>query len=691
MNLRSEFSSVRCMCLWTILVVTTLCLPNTLWAQTSGGSLDDVLLNLGPATEADVRIIAAGQANDPAGPKYPSVAVEQRTFTGLFRPYATSTQLAIFSDDGCDIYVDGTKIHSRLNVGQALPNLGASFHLVTPSQPWEAGRSYLIRIDYSNTIYQGLTDIDGATLFAFNGGGEGVYATVDRVIVDGSSPEDLGPELLCVGSDITLRAMPSPSTATFATGTPVWSLDEKPPSSTLVVNGTGVTQAFTPDVEGVYVLRATSDSGYDTFEVFVPRLTSLTITENGIDSTGFAFDRGNEITVTDISNEVLYICDHNGPLSAPNHISLSVTVEPDLPPELMSRVVYKVDGTGASPSAGNFGTSPEISLFSRGIYYTVSAGIDCNNNSALDGTERTHSGRVTTIDFSTAQIKGNRTSAPEESLFPVKDTEHFEVGGTFHFELTGNSVGPNSLIRYIVEDTDGITETLASGTGVSFDHTWSYDDRGDVRIRFYGDSNENSEFNWFSEYDISREIWVQKLYEHNLDVNVSTRVDDLVYLAYSQEMMEIALFVNIPKVQTCFDMNSLRALKKDSDDDWRSCIKLIANPNNYSTFVPGPGQPDPATSPFDMHAHVSDNNWDVTILENMNARGATTPRSDEMVIWWDGCQNNPTVVHELIHIWMESQDHVDDPTRIICRGDLVNPEDEPFQNKLSAAEAEAID
>ena len=80
-------------------MATALSLPNALFAQ-YGGSLDDVLLNLGAATEADVRIIAEGQANDPAGPKYPSVAVEQRSFTGQFTPASATTQLAIFSDDG---------------------------------------------------------------------------------------------------------------------------------------------------------------------------------------------------------------------------------------------------------------------------------------------------------------------------------------------------------------------------------------------------------------------------------------------------------------------------------------------------------------------------------------------------------------------------------------------------------------
>ena len=195
--MRSNLLSFLRLSLWALLLVTACGLPSPLWAQSSGGSLDDLLVNLGPATEADVRVIAAGQANDQAGPKYPSVAVEQRTFTGLFTPASATTQLAIFSDDGCDVSVDGTKIHTRLSVGQALPDLGQSFHLVTPSQPWEPGRAYLVRVDYSNTIYQGLTDIDGATLFAFNGGGTDtpisfhVIAKNETTYISGERTHDL--------------------------------------------------------------------------------------------------------------------------------------------------------------------------------------------------------------------------------------------------------------------------------------------------------------------------------------------------------------------------------------------------------------------------------------------------------------------------------------------------------------------
>ncbi|MEZ6055331.1 MAG: hypothetical protein R3C01_01380 [Planctomycetaceae bacterium] len=140
-------------------------------AQSPLDTLDGIFYDLGGDDESQVRAVAAAQAADSDGPNYKSVAVEQQTFFGMFTPTAATTQLAIFSDDGCDIYIDGTKVHARLNQGQALPNLSQSFYLVNPPSSWVPGQSYHIRVDYSNTFYQGLQDIDGATLFAFNGGG----------------------------------------------------------------------------------------------------------------------------------------------------------------------------------------------------------------------------------------------------------------------------------------------------------------------------------------------------------------------------------------------------------------------------------------------------------------------------------------------------------------------------------------
>jgi len=79
--------------------------------------------------------------------------------------------LALFSDDGCNVTVDGSLIHERMGQGQHLPNIGDSFHVLptalAPGEPVD------ITVDYSNIIYDddpdspGYPDIDGCTLFLY--------------------------------------------------------------------------------------------------------------------------------------------------------------------------------------------------------------------------------------------------------------------------------------------------------------------------------------------------------------------------------------------------------------------------------------------------------------------------------------------------------------------------------------------
>ena len=70
----------------------------------------------------------------------------------------------------------GCPLHSGLDQPQHLPDLAQSFHLIWPAPDpppnWQGGVSYQIRVVYSNVLYEGGLDIDGATLFAFDGGGE---------------------------------------------------------------------------------------------------------------------------------------------------------------------------------------------------------------------------------------------------------------------------------------------------------------------------------------------------------------------------------------------------------------------------------------------------------------------------------------------------------------------------------------
>jgi hypothetical protein len=102
-----------------------------------------------------------------------------RTFSGKYVPPELPEEkkgrfvygLALFSDDGCNVKVNGNLVHERLGKGQHLPNINDSFHVLqtalAPGEPTD------ITVDYSNTIYDDdpdssdYPDIDGCTLFLY--------------------------------------------------------------------------------------------------------------------------------------------------------------------------------------------------------------------------------------------------------------------------------------------------------------------------------------------------------------------------------------------------------------------------------------------------------------------------------------------------------------------------------------------
>lgn len=133
----------------------------------SAQTLPTILLDMGTANEAAVRAEASSQAA--SEPRYRSRAAGELTyFTGPFVPDSADTKLAIFSDDGCTVKIDGNAVHSRSGQGQHLPDLNQSFHVIDFT--FEAGRTYTLMVEYTNTIYPGDWDVDGCTLFAFGGG-----------------------------------------------------------------------------------------------------------------------------------------------------------------------------------------------------------------------------------------------------------------------------------------------------------------------------------------------------------------------------------------------------------------------------------------------------------------------------------------------------------------------------------------
>jgi hypothetical protein len=130
-------------------------------------------------------------------PKQRSIAVEQRTFEGAFTPADAQTTLAVYSDDGCDVYIDGQRVLNRLNTGQALVRPDHSVHGIDFN--FVPGQVYAIRVVYSNIRYLGPTDIDGVTLYSIGGQG-GTIASID-LDIDSDNNDDFGLPQQSAGED----------------------------------------------------------------------------------------------------------------------------------------------------------------------------------------------------------------------------------------------------------------------------------------------------------------------------------------------------------------------------------------------------------------------------------------------------------------------------------------------------------
>lgn len=197
-------------------------------AQTSYG-LSSCFMDEGSATLSAVMSRANTQAQN--GPKFPSASVDDHwVFEGNFKPRSSQTKLAIFADDGANVSraeldangnpTNWAPVNATLGVGQALPNLAQSFQVMNES--WNTSKTYRIKIEYKNLYYvptQTTPDVDGLTLFAFNGGGTVSdngdppapdYAWIDHLeySVDGVSWDPVDGTLgVQVGTQISFRVV----------------------------------------------------------------------------------------------------------------------------------------------------------------------------------------------------------------------------------------------------------------------------------------------------------------------------------------------------------------------------------------------------------------------------------------------------------------------------------------------------
>jgi hypothetical protein len=142
-----------------------------------------------------------------------------------------------------------------------------------------------------------------------------------------------------------------------------------------------------------------------------------------------------------------------------NKVRLSVAPPPGGELPVLSDALFVVTGD-ATPVRGNFASPPTITPGGSGEVHGVNVGIDMDGSETLElsgpAAEVTHSLVIRVINCAGSQVQAQRISdGPAEALFPIKSGEHFEIGGTFHFELTGGGIGPHSMIRYELRDTDG--------------------------------------------------------------------------------------------------------------------------------------------------------------------------------------------------------------------------------------------
>jgi len=155
-------------------------------AQTAASPLDDVLHDMQGAPWQAVEMTAREQAasNGPRFRSAPSQVPFYKSFEGTFTPQDALTRLAIFSDDGCDVSIDGLKVHAQKDRPQNMTVQSQALHKLNFAL--QAGRAYRVRVDFSNVIYLGEGDMDGVTLFAYTG--EAVTPTPTRVAEPTATP-----------------------------------------------------------------------------------------------------------------------------------------------------------------------------------------------------------------------------------------------------------------------------------------------------------------------------------------------------------------------------------------------------------------------------------------------------------------------------------------------------------------------
>ncbi|MBX3180112.1 MAG: hypothetical protein KF886_22415 [Candidatus Hydrogenedentes bacterium] len=189
-------------------------------------------------------------------------------------------------------------------------------------------------------------------------------------------------------------------------------------------------------------------------------------------------------------------------------------------------------------------------------------------------------------------VLSKRTSSPTEAnLFPVKEGEQYEVGGTFQFVLDNSSPAPSSATRYEIQNMNSGTNTIGGGAGHTFSHTWqdgafsTY--LGNTRIRFYCDANGNEQYDSGEEYVFSSTFLVVRPRVIHFNVQVSDQI------------------ANPPNAEALLAEAQNVLLRKDDEEDWRAAVEYHVK--SYSTYTPDPNDRPDVLAPFSSTSNSQHN------------------------------------------------------------------------------------
>lgn len=455
-----------------------------------------------------------------------------------------------------------------------------------------------------------------------------------------------GPLEICVNEVAKYTAFPSPEGCEFPDGEPTWlAPGETPVSQAGLAAWEFKTKWATP---GLKTVTATCGTSAKTIEVTVLKIDSITLTETK--APGFTLTT-NAHTVTGLTSDFVYVFPNNNV-----ELSYSAAVNSD-------KFLFKVIGSGATPQAGSFDGAGKVKITlpfggTNALVYNFYVGCDANSNGVLDDDERSHSLTSKFVSLY-APVKAKRTSAPVEQLYKVNTNDHFEVGGTFLFDLEQTFVGSNGqtvVINWELWDSDGGDDLLAHGTGTSFSHTFVGGDQGDAYVRFFCDNNGNGDHDGDD--------------EHFLESNYF-RVQDMKTYTFRVKISDLAI-TTANQVQDKLDASAVIALRKDKEDDCRATIILKGVP---MTPVPGfnaitEGLTDPVSGGVEEDAywqHGSDGDLYIvsSIVGKKGLHQSDVLGNHVLMIDWNAAVPE-TWVHEFGHV--AGLDHANSTMHIMHTG-----------------------